>query len=176
MLLQGGAELGIFDCAEEHDDALRRHVAAEQFEERVEGARLDGEAGRARELEEVGVGGLLLHRRPGDRQLSEAAGPQLARGGGRVRGVNSGSAATAVGSVVQTEYYGPAGYSFDTTGEAVNVHLDSQKRVDAIARNPYKADASDAIDFTIGMPMGKSYRTTSHIWVRIRILLGVLTN
>ena len=58
---------------------------------------------------------------------------------------------------VQTECYGPAGYSFDTTGEAVNVHLDSQKRVDAIARNPYKADAPDAIDFTIGMPMGKSY-------------------
>ena len=63
----------------------------------------------------------------------------------------------AVGSAVQTECYGPAGYSFDTTGEAVNVHLDSQKRVDAIARNPYKADAPDAIDFTIGMPMGKSY-------------------
>ena len=61
--------------------------------------------------------------------------------------------------VVELKYlcYGPAGYSFDTTGEAVNVHLDSQKRVDAIARNPYKADAPDAIDFTIGMPMGKSY-------------------
>ena len=83
MLLQGGAELGIFDCAEEHDDALRRHVAAEQFEERVKGARLDGEAGRARELEEVGVGGLLLHRRPGD----QAARPQLQREGAGEFGV-----------------------------------------------------------------------------------------
>ena len=41
------------------------------------------------------------------------------------------------------------------SGESVHVHLDSQKRVDAIARNPYKADAPDAIDFTIGMPMGR---------------------
>ena len=52
---------------------------------------------------------------------------------------------------------GPSVFDSDKTPQAVNVHLDSQKRVDAIARNPYKADAPDAIDFTIGMPMGKSY-------------------
>ena len=57
----------------------------------------------------------------------------------------------------QTELYGPAGYSFDTSGEAVNLHLASQKRVDAIARNPYKADKPDAIDFTVGNALGQSY-------------------
>ena len=63
----------------------------------------------------------------------------------------------ALGSAVQTELYGPAGYSFDASGEATNVHLDSQRRVDAIARHPYKADNPDAIDFTVGNALGQSY-------------------